>query len=282
MGNASRLGGESRRAPFHGWMRRIANRGRGRAATRCRAAVTPVVVGCEPNQRTLVRPSVVNGVAVSQVDCVSASELAVSTQTLAVQPSVVPVSYAAGTRHATGRSWRHADHSRVLSGRDRSSHDCAPGPRPAGRLRRPGARREATAIGQEERDHHRFIRGRGRRYRSRGGRQEGRARGGADWRWRRNAVGSAHATQVATRSDIEKRCKSTTGGAVLAPPVFVYNRSTHDEAVTSVDRGDRNAADDLLGSGCARFRSDVNQALERDGVHLRRHGCARRTRVARG
>lgn len=54
----------------------------------------PVVVGCEPNQRTLVRPSVVNGVAVSQVDCVSSSELAVSTQTLAVQPSVVPVSYA--------------------------------------------------------------------------------------------------------------------------------------------------------------------------------------------
>jgi len=54
----------------------------------------PVVVGCEPNQRTLVRPSVVNGVAVSQVDCVSSSELAVSTQTLAVQPSAVPVSYA--------------------------------------------------------------------------------------------------------------------------------------------------------------------------------------------
>jgi hypothetical protein len=54
----------------------------------------PVVVGCEPNQRTLVRPSVVNGVAVSQVDCVSSSELAVSTQTLTAQPSVVPVSYA--------------------------------------------------------------------------------------------------------------------------------------------------------------------------------------------
>ena len=60
----------------------------------------PVVVGCEPNQRTLVRHLTTaiqrwaNGVAVSQVDCVSASELAVSTQTLAVQPSVVPVSYA--------------------------------------------------------------------------------------------------------------------------------------------------------------------------------------------
>lgn len=55
---------------------------------------TPVVVGCEPNQRTLVRPSVVNGVAVSQVDCVSSSELSVSTQTLTAQPSAVPVSYA--------------------------------------------------------------------------------------------------------------------------------------------------------------------------------------------
>ena len=69
----------------------------------------PVVVGCEPNQRTLVRPSVVNGVAVSQVDCVSSSELAVSTQTLAVQPSAVPG--ARSGSHATGRSWRYADHS---------------------------------------------------------------------------------------------------------------------------------------------------------------------------
>ena len=55
---------------------------------------TPVVVGCEPNQRTLVRPSVVNGVAVSQVECVSASEMMVSAQNpLAQQPGFVPVSY---------------------------------------------------------------------------------------------------------------------------------------------------------------------------------------------
>ena len=59
--------------------------------------MTPVVVGCEPNQRTLVRPSVVNGVAVSQVECVSTSEIAVATQSLTAQPSVVPVSYAPGT-----------------------------------------------------------------------------------------------------------------------------------------------------------------------------------------
>jgi hypothetical protein len=53
---------------------------------------TPVVVGCEPNQRTLVRPSVVNGVAVSQIECVSVGQIAASAPI--VQPSgFVPVSY---------------------------------------------------------------------------------------------------------------------------------------------------------------------------------------------
>lgn len=33
----------------------------------------PVVVSCEPHQRTLVRPVVVNGQALSQVECVAAS-----------------------------------------------------------------------------------------------------------------------------------------------------------------------------------------------------------------
>ena len=32
---------------------------------------TPVVVSCEPNQRTLVRPALVNGAVVSQVECVT-------------------------------------------------------------------------------------------------------------------------------------------------------------------------------------------------------------------
>jgi hypothetical protein len=35
------------------------------------AASSPVVVSCEPNQRTLVRPVVVNGAALSQVECVT-------------------------------------------------------------------------------------------------------------------------------------------------------------------------------------------------------------------
>jgi hypothetical protein len=55
---------------------------------------TPVVVGCEPNQRTLVRPSVINGMTVSQVECVSVSQFAVSTQSpVAQQPGVMPVNY---------------------------------------------------------------------------------------------------------------------------------------------------------------------------------------------
>ena len=44
---------------------------------------TPVVVSCEPNQRTLVRSVVVNGSAVSQVECVSNPEA----------PLAAPVSY---------------------------------------------------------------------------------------------------------------------------------------------------------------------------------------------
>jgi hypothetical protein len=55
---------------------------------------TPVVVGCEPNQRTLVRPSVINGVAVSQIECVSVGAMAASAQApIGQQPGFVPVSY---------------------------------------------------------------------------------------------------------------------------------------------------------------------------------------------
>ena len=53
--------------------------GGGQSATAVRAqelaaapAATPIVVSCEPHQRTLVRPAVVNGATVSQVECVAA------------------------------------------------------------------------------------------------------------------------------------------------------------------------------------------------------------------
>ena len=52
---------------------------------------TPVVVSCEPNQRTLVRPVVINGNAVSQVECVSNGDAQMIAQNTVAQ--AVPVSY---------------------------------------------------------------------------------------------------------------------------------------------------------------------------------------------
>ncbi len=63
-----------------------------------------MVVGCEPNQRTLVRPTVVNGVAVSQVDCVSTGDATIYAQSQMAQPTAVPVSYYAAPRTVSGRN----------------------------------------------------------------------------------------------------------------------------------------------------------------------------------
>lgn len=60
---------------------------------------SPVLVGCEPNQRTLVRSTVVNGVAVSQVDCVSNAEQAAYAQSQFAQP----VNYYAAPRTVAAR-----------------------------------------------------------------------------------------------------------------------------------------------------------------------------------
>jgi hypothetical protein len=46
-------------------------------------AGAPVVVSCEPHQRTVVRPTVVNGTAVSQVECVAAQPAAYATEAAA-------------------------------------------------------------------------------------------------------------------------------------------------------------------------------------------------------
>lgn len=47
-----------------------------------------VVVSCEPNQRTLVRPVIVNGAAISQVECVSTGGALVNTEA-----PLAPVAY---------------------------------------------------------------------------------------------------------------------------------------------------------------------------------------------
>lgn len=52
----------------------------------------PVLVNCEPHQRALVRPVVVNGAAVSQVECVAVGQPAAYGQN-----QLAPVSYGAAT-----------------------------------------------------------------------------------------------------------------------------------------------------------------------------------------
>ena len=58
-------------------------------------AGSPVVVSCEPNQRTLVRPVLVNGAAVSQIECVSADgqAAAFAPQPAATTAQALPAGY---------------------------------------------------------------------------------------------------------------------------------------------------------------------------------------------
>jgi hypothetical protein len=53
----------------------------------------PVVVSCEPNQRAMMRPAVVNGAAVSQIECISAAAPVAAPIAAAPVSPVVPASY---------------------------------------------------------------------------------------------------------------------------------------------------------------------------------------------
>jgi hypothetical protein len=55
----------------------------------------PMSVACEPNQRAIVRPVVVNGASMSQVECVSTGVAPAAYQPgMPLQPGAMPVSYA--------------------------------------------------------------------------------------------------------------------------------------------------------------------------------------------
>jgi hypothetical protein len=47
----------------------------------------PIVVSCEPNQRTLVRPVMINGAAVSQVECITNGPAPIAAQSFAAPVS---------------------------------------------------------------------------------------------------------------------------------------------------------------------------------------------------
>jgi hypothetical protein len=65
----------------------------GSAVAAAPATNTPVVVSCAPTQRTMVRPAVVNGVAVSQVECIPADPMAVAYGSVETAPLATPVAY---------------------------------------------------------------------------------------------------------------------------------------------------------------------------------------------
>ena len=65
-----------------------------RSVTAGQLAGSPVVVSCEPHQRALVRPIVVNGTAMSQVECVAADPQAAAAYTQAAYGQMAaPVAY---------------------------------------------------------------------------------------------------------------------------------------------------------------------------------------------
>ena len=77
----------------------------------------PVVVSCEPTQRTIVRPTIVNGAAMSQVECIpadpAASPAAYAQPQVVAQPQArpvaIPVSY-----QAPQRAYRDIDDTQVV------------------------------------------------------------------------------------------------------------------------------------------------------------------------
>ena len=69
-----------------------------------------VIVTCEPNQRTLVRPAIVNGTAMSQVECVSAGEALVSTSA----PIAQPIAYRSAARVVQGASRDDLPDARIV------------------------------------------------------------------------------------------------------------------------------------------------------------------------
>ena len=62
------------------------------------AANAPVVVSCAPSQRTMVRPAVVNGMAVSQVECIAADPAVGYGSPVDAAPIATPVVYRPAAR----------------------------------------------------------------------------------------------------------------------------------------------------------------------------------------
>ena len=171
------------------------------SAQQAAALGTPVVVSCEPHQRTLVRPAVVNGVTVSQVECVAAASVLASSVAQPQAYAPAPVAYQRSAPRAVAQPvYSDLGDAQVVPV---STTAVRPVRHQPGGLRR--AAGPEDAIGGQERHHHRIVGWRRRRGRCGGGRQEGRADWRGNRRRRRDALGPVDPPQVTRAVRCEKR-----------------------------------------------------------------------------
>jgi hypothetical protein len=77
-------------------------------------AGAPMVVSCEPNQRTLVRPVVMNGATISQIECVSVDPQAALTQANQVVQGSMGQAVPAGYTYAPQPVYRDLAPAQVI------------------------------------------------------------------------------------------------------------------------------------------------------------------------
>ena len=150
-------------------------------------AVAPaqgVVMACAAGERALVRPTLVGGSPVSQVECVSEAAAGAGMANPAM-PAATRQAWAEPVTYGTPAVYTPASTPSYRSVRNSDVVEYPAGPASDPRDR---------AVVEEERRDHRLL-GRCRRGRRRcHGRQEGRAHRRGDWRWRRGDLGSGHAS----------------------------------------------------------------------------------------
>jgi hypothetical protein len=78
-------------------------------------AGVPVVVSCEPSQRTIVRPTIINGAAMSQVECVAEEAMPAAVQPVAYAPRAASAPAAAyRSRRASQPDYGDLDDAQVV------------------------------------------------------------------------------------------------------------------------------------------------------------------------
>ena len=167
------------------------------AITAAAPGVAPIAVNCGPGQQALIRPSLVAGQTISQVDCVPVSGM----------PGAATVGYPGGHPGIGGAPVAAAyyDAPRLVE----APVAYRPAARPVSyrQASAPRAvRAEERTVVEEERAHHRLVGRRRRRRRRRGQGQEGRAGRCRDRRRRGHDLGSGDPASLSVH-DVYRRLR---------------------------------------------------------------------------